>query len=108
MQALNMNELNYDIIDDIYIKLLPCEIELLIRGLETYTFIFHNIYSQHDDSDEQWTRDYIAMNLYNKLKANQQTEFKTNYDVFRNCENHANTSKRTVWDSRKKYYKKIA
>ena len=108
MQSINMNELNYDIIDDVYIKLLPCEIELLIRGMEAYMFIFHNIYSQHDNTDEQWIRDFVAMNLYNKLIANFNTQFKTNYDVFKNCKNHANASKRLVWDSRKKYYKKIA
>ena len=108
MQVINMNELNYDIVDDIHIKLLPCELELLIKGMETYMFIFHNIYSQHDDTDEQWTRDFIAMNLYNKLVMQNKTEFKTNYDINKNCENHANASKRRVWEHKKNYFKKIA
>jgi len=108
MQVFNMNELDYDKIDDIYIKLIPCELELLIKGMETYMFIFHNIYSQHDDGDELWTRDYIAMNLYNKLVMQNKSNFKTGYDVFENCEKHANTSKRRVWKSHKNYFKKIA
>lgn len=108
MQVFNMNELNYDLIDDIYIKLLPCELELLIRGLETYMFIFHNIYSQHNDTDEEWTRDYIAMNLYNKLAMQNKTEFKTGYAVFENCENHSNASKKRVWNNTKNFYKKSA
>lgn len=108
MQVFNMNELNYDLIDDIYIKLIPCELELLIRGMEAYMFIFHNVYSQHDDTDEQWMRDYVAMNLYNKLVCQNKTDFKTGYAVFENCEKHANASKRRVWEHTKKYYKKIA
>ena len=108
MQIFNMNELNYDIIDDIYIKLLPCELELLIKGMETYMFIYHNIYSQHDDSDEQWTRDYVAMNLYNKLIMQNKTEFKTSYAVSENCQKHANATKRKVWNNTKNYYKKSA
>jgi len=108
MKVINMNELNYDMIDDIYIKLLPCELELLIRGMEAYMFIFHNIYSQHDDSDEAWTRDYIAMNLYNKLIKQNKPDFRTGYEVYENCKRHANASKRTVWQHSKNYYKKIA
>ena len=108
MQPINMQEINYDRIEDINIKLLPCEIEMLIRGMETYMFIFHNIYTQHDDSDEMWTRDFVALNLYNKLKSSYNHNFRTNYDVHLNCKNHANAVKRIAFEKAKKYYKKIA
>lgn len=108
MQVFNMNEPDYDKIDDIYIKLIPCELELLIRGMEAYMFIFHNIYSQHDDGDELWTRDYIAMNLYNRLASQNKSNFKTGYDVFENCEKHANRCKRSTWYNAKNNFKNIA
>ena len=105
---INMNELDYNVISDITITFLPCEIEMLIKGIETYMFIFHNIYSQHDDTDEAWMRDFTAMNLYNKLMKYKNANNKTNYDVFKNCERHANRTKRMVYGYNKKYYKKIA
>ena len=105
---INMNELNYDIISNITISFLPSELEMTIKGLETYMFIFHNIYSQHDDTDEAWMRDFTAMNLYNKLMKYQNKKIKTNYDVFKNCEIHATRTKRRVYGYNKKNYKKIA
>lgn len=108
MQSINLNELNYDIIDYLDIKLLPCEIELLIRGMETYMFIFHNIYTQHNDSDEEWLRDYLAMNLYNRLMGMKNRSFTTNYDVSINCKKHANSCRKRDWNKAKKFYKKIA
>lgn len=108
MKTINMNELDYDLIQYVDIKLLPCEVELLIRGLETYMFIFHNIYSQHDSGDEQWARDFLAMNLYQRLMTYQKTDLKTSYDVFENCEKHANREKQRVWWNEKNKYKKVA
>ena len=108
MQVINMNELNYDHINYTNIELLPCEIDLLVRGMEAYMFIFHNVYSQHDDSDEAWTRDYIAMNLYNKLVSSQNMQTRTKYDVIENCKKHANAETRRHFSHEKKFYKKIA
>lgn len=108
MQVINMGELNYDLIDYLEFSFLPCELDMLIRGMETYMYIFHNVYSQHDDSDEAWTRDYIAMNLYNKLVSKQSTQTRTKYDVMENCRKHANAVKRRQFDHVKKFYKKIA
>ena len=108
MQSLNMNELNYDRIEKIQIELLPCDIELLIKSMETYAFIYHNIYSQHNDTDEIWLRDFMIRNLHSELMKYNSGNFKTNYDVEKNCENHANTCKRWAYEKAKKYYKKIA
>ena len=105
---INMNELDYTSIEKVTVEFLPDEMDLIIRGIETYMFIFHNIYSQHDDSDEGWMRDFVAMNLYSKLMKEKNSNFKTNYDVMKNCENHANRQKKRFYDNRKNYYKKIA
>ena len=95
---INMQELDYDKVADVPMVFLPDEIELLLRGLETYMFIFHNIYSQHDDTDESWMRDFTAMNLYNKLCKGKHIEFKTSYDVTGNCELHATRQKKRVYN----------
>lgn len=109
MRVVNMGELNYDEVRDITITLQPCQLEMLIRGLETYMFIFHNIYnSKHEDTDEEWLRDFIAMNLYNILMQYNKTAFKTNYDVFENSEKHANQEKRQYYNKKKNLYKKSA
>lgn len=105
---INMQELNYDKVADIPMTFLPDELELLLRGIETYMFIFHNIYSQHDDTDESWMRDFTAMNLYNKLAKGKNIEFKTSYDVMENCELHATRQKKRVYNYHKKQYKKTA
>ena len=105
---INMNELDYNSIEKVKVELLPDEMDLIIKSIEAYMFIFHNIYSQHDDKDESWMRDFTAMNLYNELMQQKHSDFKTNYDVMKNCENHANRQKKRYYENKKNYYKKTA
>lgn len=90
-----------------YIKLIDCQIEIVLKALELYAFNLHNTWGVEVNSEENERRNANLFYTYNSI-LEQKTDYKISYDFIREYKLEKEYKKKKVYYATKNKYKKLA